>query len=720
MTPVTQNRPSPRLVRGSAIAGLGVLALLHLWIRGSWYLASGPTAFGEAVYLAPIVLAFAGILFLLPRTRSSERRFWALLAIATGLLLAAATYFSYYVLVVDSAGPPVVSGPQLLSVGALVAVLAIVLLEANFGSAGAVVRLRYFSGALAGVLAVYIVVYDLLVAPLLEGSGGFAPETIAASAVYPVVGIVLVVGIGGAVFGWNISTWPTWELLAGGALSFTAIGIAAMPWWLAGYDLTGPRLWLPAAEAGLALGPYLLFLSAVYRLTEDDHSDALASRPRLDSPPPWLHVAYPMALALAVPAFGFHAVTHAGTPRAVVIFGVDVMLAVVLLARSWFSALELQRGRRVSFTDAVTGLKDERSLKRDLEASATEAARWGGDVAFVALDIDDLSRVNELFGHRSGDQVLSGVANVLREHCGVHCQLYRAGSDEFAIVAPGESSESAAQLAEDLARRVEQEVTSGDFPITVSAGVTALSVSKDYMSMIRDAFSALQSAKIVQRGSVVVFGEDTVKAYTPEERLDLARKEAYRATVRALAAAVDARDPSSREHSRRVGAFARELALELGATAAQASAIETSGLVHDIGKLALPDELLWKHGTLDENELARLREHVDIGERILNSTDLVFIQPWVRAHHERWDGAGYPDGLAGEQIPREARILAVCDAYDAMVSGMSAPAPMGGEQALAEIEQGAGTQFDPAVADAFVRLRLRVAPWAAPPQAEES
>ncbi len=705
-----------RIVRGSVLGGLAALVLVRVWLQLTGSPTDGPTVFGEALYLAPLFLACGGCLVAFTRARGYERRFWALLAAAVGLSLAAELYYSYYLLAIDARGPTVPSAFELLHVGAVLALLAMIVSTANFGSEPAVSRFRFFAAAAAGAVAVYIVVFEFVVAPAVLLAGGFGIGAAAVGAAYPVLGLVIVLGTFGVVFGAKVTRWRTWQKYAGAGLTLSAIGLAAMPMWIFGLRDAGPSSLMALTELGLGLGPYLFFLASIYRITADLDSDALGSRPRLDNPPMWLHIVYPLVLVSAMALFGARARHYAGSARTAVILGADIILAALLLTRSWLSALELQRGRIASSTDSVTGLKDERVLKRDLEKGIAEATRWGGDVALIALDIDDLTRVNELFGHRSGDDVLRGVAGVLREQCGQRCDLYRAGSDEFVVIAPGESSESGARFADELARHVEHRVLVGDLPITVSAGVTASTSSRDAASMIREAFSALQTAKIQRRGSVVVYGPDVVRPQLPEERLDLARKEAYRATVRALAAAVDARDPASREHSRRVGSLARELAAELGASAEQASAIETAGLVHDIGKLALPDELLWKHGDLDENDKARLREHVEMGERILRSTELGFILPWVRAHHERWDGAGYPDGLAGEQIPLEARILAVCDAYDAMTSGISAPEALDTERALAEIEANAGTQFEPRLALAFVELRLRSSMRSAPPE----
>ena len=707
MNPTREGVRGHPLIRTAAVCAIVGIAAARFWFRfGPHGGQNGPSLLGEVMHLAPFALAFLAGVVLVPRVRGFERRFWGPLAAATGLWFAAETYFSLYLLFVDARGPALPAPFELLYVGSGLALIVMFVGEANFGNDDLITRIRFFVGAFAGLVAMYVVSYDLLAVPLLGGAG-FTPSAIAVAAVYPVAGVALAVSTLGIVFGRKVHLWRDWQRFAVGGLCAGALALAVMPWWLEGLQSASTGLTMAVSEAGLVLAPSLLFLAAVFRLTSSDDSDGLGSRPRIGNPAPWLHLAYPVALSFAVPAFGIHAMAHVGTAEAATILTADVVLAALLLSRSWLSSLELQRGRRASGIDEVTSLKDERLLKRELEADVAEAKRWRGDVALIALDVDDLTRVNDLFGHASGDGVLRAVAATLGRLCDETCDLYRAGSDEFVIIAPGQDSDAARRLAEASARQVEREVACGDLPISVTAGVSTLALSGGAEAMIRDGFSALQSAKINRRGSVVVYGPDTESPQPPEERLELALKEAYRATVRALAAAVDARDPASRSHSRTVATLARELAVELGADAAQASAIETAALVHDIGKLALPDELLWKQGSLDQNEMARLREHVEIGERILRSTELGFILPWVRAHHERWDGAGYPDGISGEDIPLEARVLAVCDAYDAMTSGRAGSKTMGPERALAQIRSGAGTQFDPQVADSFIRLRSR-------------
>jgi putative nucleotidyltransferase with HDIG domain len=172
-----------------------------------------------------------------------------------------------------------------------------------------------------------------------------------------------------------------------------------------------------------------------------------------------------------------------------------------------------------------------------------------------------------------------------------------------------------------------------------------------------------------------------------------------------LSRAIEARDPNTRGHSARVTALAESIALQLGWSEDRLALLHVGGPLHDIGKLAVSDEVLRKEGRLDDGELAQIREHPKIGARILlRMAALREAIPYVLYHHERWDGNGYPSGKAGEEIPVEARVLAVADAFDAMTSDRPYRRALTRAQALDEVARCAGTQFDPEIARIFLEL----------------
>jgi len=195
-----------------------------------------------------------------------------------------------------------------------------------------------------------------------------------------------------------------------------------------------------------------------------------------------------------------------------------------------------------------------------------------------------------------------------------------------------------------------------------------------------------------------------VEALDADERIRKLEEQSELAAVRALAAAVDARDSATQYHSRNVAALAVRVAQSLELSHDTTRLLEVAALLHDVGKIGVADAILRKRGALTAVERRDIEEHPVLGERILASNRFDEILPWVRGHHERWDGTGYPDGLAGEDIPLEARILALCDAYDAMTSERPYRNALTPDAAIQELDLCIGTQFDPVLADVFIRM----------------
>jgi putative nucleotidyltransferase with HDIG domain len=213
----------------------------------------------------------------------------------------------------------------------------------------------------------------------------------------------------------------------------------------------------------------------------------------------------------------------------------------------------------------------------------------------------------------------------------------------------------------------------------------------------------------------MVFDPAIGTAEGQRDRLRQLEEESLLRTVSTLAAAVDARDAWTHSHSRNVAMFAVALARHIGTPEERVRRIEMAALLHDVGKIGVRDSILTKEGDLDRFEYEMVREHPVLGEKILRSTAAQDILPWVLHHHERWDGGGYPDGLAGEAIPFEARIIALCDAYDAMRSDRPYREGISEAGALRELAATAGGQFDPTLTRALLEV-VRSGEVAAPPE----
>ena len=383
------------------------------------------------------------------------------------------------------------------------------------------------------------------------------------------------------------------------------------------------------------------------------------------------------------------------------------LLAIALYQRSTYRAL---RAMRLALTDPLTNLGNHRHFHERLQRELALAEEKSQPLSLCLIDIDDFKRINDRFGHPAGDGVLGQVGKRLRQGG----EAFRLGGDEFAVLMPGLKGQQAFSAANSIVERVAALDLEHIGTITVSAGLATYQVQgvgRD--ELIRLADSALYWAK--------EHGKNQVRAYRPDvvELAELRRLAAgpdraarYRAAA-SLAKAVDARDVYTGSHSERVGELAARIATRMGADAELIELIRLAGSLHDLGKLAIPEEILRKPAPLTEAERLVLERHPQIGFRMLESLGVDPVADWVLHHHERWDGGGYPDGLPAERIPLGARIIFVADAYDAMTSDRVYRRRLSTHDALAELQRCSGTQFDPEVVAAFAEELggvLRVVP----------
>ena len=335
----------------------------------------------------------------------------------------------------------------------------------------------------------------------------------------------------------------------------------------------------------------------------------------------------------------------------------------------------LSASRKEALTDSLTSLGNRRRLMLDLEhelARATEAS----PLVLTLLDLDGFKRYNDTYGHPAGDALLRRLARNLAASTGGRGSAYRLGGDEFCVLAPvGEEGPDGMAAGAAWALREQGE----GFTITSSPG------------------------------SVLLPGE----AATPSEALRLADIRMYASKRRRSPSAgrqskdvllrlLHERDPELGHHLSGVAQLAEAVARKLTLPDEEVEQLRQAGELHDVGKLGIPDTILAKPGPLTEEEWAFVRRHTLVGERILAAApSLAEVAALVRSTHERFDGRGYPDRLAGEEIARGARIIAVCDAFQAMTSPRPYRSPLTTESALAELRRCAGSQFDPVVVEAF-------------------
>ncbi len=357
---------------------------------------------------------------------------------------------------------------------------------------------------------------------------------------------------------------------------------------------------------------------------------------------------------------------------------------------------EMGRLAAISSTDSLTGLRNHRAFHEDLVRELARTARTGAPVALAMLDLDGLKAVNDSLGHQAGDERLTTFAEALLATVRGSDSAYRVGGDEFAVILAGERSWGALELV----NRLQATLRDREAPISVTAGITDATTPRDRDSVIREADLALITTK-QRRGRAAI--------YTPElepatAEVDLVREQRYANSLAgALAHAVDAKDPRTRSHSQTVSQLCVMVATELGFEPRQLGRIRVAGLLHDVGKIGIPGGILQKPARLIADEYEQMKHHPVLGAEIVRAANFADEARWVRHHHERFDGSGYPDGLAGEQIPLESRIILVADAFEAITADRPYRTALGRELALAELHANAGSQFDPRVVEAFCR-----------------
>jgi diguanylate cyclase (GGDEF)-like protein len=353
--------------------------------------------------------------------------------------------------------------------------------------------------------------------------------------------------------------------------------------------------------------------------------------------------------------------------------------------------------------DPLTGLLNRRGFKDVFDLELERSRRSGRPCALLIGDLDHFKRVNDLLGHPAGDERLKRFGNLLDTGKRRIDAVARMGGEEFALLLPETDEHGGYVIAERLRHKVRDAFSTDQVALTVSFGVAAYpnhGGSGDQLLQAAD--QALYVAKELGRDRTALFrAEVTARVMASKEQADL-RAEGYLSAMLVLAEAVDIRDAGSPLHSETVGRYAELIAAELGLEAEHVERVKLAGILHDIGKVGVPDAILQKAGPLDDSDWEELHKHCELGSRLLSGAGLDDIGAWVLCHHERVDGTGYPDRLDAEEIPLEARILAVADAYEAMIADRPYRPGMSPAAAREELERCSGTQFDTGVLQAFL------------------
>jgi two-component system, cell cycle response regulator len=414
---------------------------------------------------------------------------------------------------------------------------------------------------------------------------------------------------------------------------------------------------------------------------------------------------------LALIAVGYGVALAAESPSGSV---VDGWIATVgtLLVTGVFVALVRDRlaGLIANLTDAarrdpLTDLFNRRAFEEIFDIELERARRTGAPLSVIVGDLDRFKRLNDEFGHPAGDEALRRIGRSIRTTKRRFDSAARVGGEEFALLAPDCDEHGAYMLSERVRSDVEGSFADGaaESPLTISFGIATYPLhGQAAESLLRAADQALYAAKRLGRNRSVISSAEVpgILARTPRTHEDTGVE---LATLLSLAEALDVRDTGNTTHCHRVGRFAELTARELGMAPESVERIRLAGILHDVGRVGMPDALFQKAGPLNEEEWAWVHSHPEIGARMVETTDFQEIGSWILCHHERPDGQGYPLGRPGDEVPLEARILAVADAYEAMTSERSYRPALAPDDAAAELRRGSGQQFDGRVVEALLR-----------------
>lgn len=359
-----------------------------------------------------------------------------------------------------------------------------------------------------------------------------------------------------------------------------------------------------------------------------------------------------------------------------------------------------------AITDSLTQLYNRRHFDERLRDEISRESRYGGKFSLALMDMDRFKAYNDTYGHLAGDALLAQIGNGIRGSVRSVDLVFRYGGDEFAILLPLTDRESASTVLERIRRKVADDFRTNGVPVTLSIGLACWPDDGVTQSdLIRAADKALYHAKRTGGNYVSLFSEATLPSLASKETETTTEDKEALGIIYALAAAVEAKDTHTYGHSRKVSWCSVALAQAIGLSKDDVATLSIASMLHDIGKIGIPDGVLGKKAALDTDEWKSIRAHPKMGATIISHVPrLSHCIPAILYHHEHYDGTGYPDGLKGTAIPIHARIMAIADAFAAMTSARPYREALRHDRVIDELKKGSGTQFDPELVEAFLKI----------------
>ena len=376
-----------------------------------------------------------------------------------------------------------------------------------------------------------------------------------------------------------------------------------------------------------------------------------------------------------------------GQPRDVSVKGVPIILDKKIIGGYGIYADISERKKAekeilyMNYHDQLTGVYNRRFFEEELRRLDTERNL---PISVIMADVNGLKLINDAFGHSDGDQLLKETAELIKRECREDEIIARLGGDEFVILLPKTNYDE----AEKIIRRINaacSKIQVKSMELSISFGCeTKKDTLQNINEILKNAEDSMYRDKLFESPSI------------------------RGKTIQAIINSLHEKNKREEQHSQRVSYLCEEIGIAMGQSERELNELKTVGLLHDIGKIAIDENLLNKPGRLTPEEWSEMKRHPEIGYRILSSVnDMAEMAELVLAHHERWDGKGYPKGLKGKEIPLQSRIIMVADAYDAMTSERAYRKPLDEETIVKELKENSGKQFDPEIVMIFIDKVMR-------------
>lgn len=662
----------------------------------------------DGMYLIMPLLAIIGSILAAVKVNKTEKRFWLYMALANVLFFMGELFWIYYEVVLNIEPPqPSFADYSFLS-GYIFFFLALISM-ARFSKTTVLTKVRYFLDLTIVMVTAFTVILLFILRPIYSMYPATQIIQKAVNLSYPVLDLGIIFGILINLTVLKTARRQSSELLIALGLLFYALGDLVYNYFSIADIYNPENLLSNVLDLSWLFGYFLFFIAAIYRITKKDEQSTKQEIKKFATGTSRLSIkdmGIPALILIAIPFLMYMA--HFNSKNVFDYWTLVITATILSMITAFRASVVIAENKQLfshSMTDYATGLFNLRFFHEQLPAELDRAKRYSEKLSLAVIDIDDFRQINDLYGHDKGDKVLSKVGNIIKKQCRSSDTVCRIGEDNYIVIMPHADSFAAFKMGTRIQKEVTQLTVLKEISISVSIGIAMFpdhALDKD--ELLKKAEGSLYWIKFHRKNQILVYDEDIVKALNAEERIKRLEEKAYLDQVQALAATVDTRDPYTKFHSAHVSSLAILLAKKLGLSDEKVELIEIAALLHDIGKIGIPDRILKKKSSLTEKERKEIQEHPGLSQKILGSTIFKDILPWVLSHHERWDGKGYPQGLKGNEIPIEARILAICDAFDAMNSDRPYRKALPVETALQIIKEESGKQFDPNLTGNFIDL----------------